>query len=398
MARAAGTSCSSTPPGSAPRCSPRWPGHCPTTTTAGVSICGPTADPTARPTGTSTGPDSPPTCMTVIDHLGLVRPDGFGHSCGGASVILAEQAIPGTFGALYCFEPVIFPGTPEDSVMEDNPAFGRGRAADVTRSPRPNWPSSTSRPSRPSTRSIRRHCAATWRAASRSCPPTRAATARRVRLRCRRDDEAAIYAHGFAHHAFDHLARGRVPGHAVLRGRAPTPSVPSSSDGTRHGSPMPASRSSPGVGHFGPLQAPAPVGESVAPLRWSPTATHPRPSLVPCPSTHHARCRPPRSRRSATARWRSASMPSTTFPTIPPWPRSRARWSTGCSSGCSGAIRAGSRSPAAAELELARAWSELPGRPRVRRAGTRSAGGRAAAVGRRPSWCGTTSCWRTPTG
>ena len=57
----------------------------------------------------------------VIDHLGLDRPDAFGHSCGGASVLLAEQAAPGTFASLYCFEPVIFSGTPSQVPIDDNP-------------------------------------------------------------------------------------------------------------------------------------------------------------------------------------------------------------------------------------------------------------------------------------
>jgi pimeloyl-ACP methyl ester carboxylesterase len=45
----------------------------------------------------------------VIDGLGLVRPFGVGHSGGGAAVILAEEASPGTFAGLYLYEPVIFP-------------------------------------------------------------------------------------------------------------------------------------------------------------------------------------------------------------------------------------------------------------------------------------------------
>src|ERR1700687_213112 len=34
--------------------------------------------------------------LAVIDHLGLERPYGFGHSCGGAAILLAEEARPGT--------------------------------------------------------------------------------------------------------------------------------------------------------------------------------------------------------------------------------------------------------------------------------------------------------------
>ena len=47
--------------------------------------------------------------LAVIDHLGLDRPFGVGHSCGGATVLLAEQARPDSFRSLYCFEPVVMP-------------------------------------------------------------------------------------------------------------------------------------------------------------------------------------------------------------------------------------------------------------------------------------------------
>jgi pimeloyl-ACP methyl ester carboxylesterase len=50
--------------------------------------------------------------LTAIDELGLERPAGIGHSCGGAALLLAEQARPGTFTGLYCFEPVVRP--PDD--------------------------------------------------------------------------------------------------------------------------------------------------------------------------------------------------------------------------------------------------------------------------------------------
>jgi len=47
--------------------------------------------------------------LTVVHGLGLRRPYGFGHSCGGAALVLAEEAEPGTFRHLYCYEPIIPP-------------------------------------------------------------------------------------------------------------------------------------------------------------------------------------------------------------------------------------------------------------------------------------------------
>jgi pimeloyl-ACP methyl ester carboxylesterase len=45
--------------------------------------------------------------VAVVDDLGLGRVLAVGHSCGGAALLLAEEAQPGRFSSLYCWEPVI---------------------------------------------------------------------------------------------------------------------------------------------------------------------------------------------------------------------------------------------------------------------------------------------------
>jgi len=47
--------------------------------------------------------------LAVIDALDLERPFGFGHSLGGGLSVLAEARRPGTFRALYLYEPAIMP-------------------------------------------------------------------------------------------------------------------------------------------------------------------------------------------------------------------------------------------------------------------------------------------------
>lgn len=45
--------------------------------------------------------------LAVIDALGLEGAAGFGHSCGGAVLLLAEQRRPGTLTGIFAYEPVV---------------------------------------------------------------------------------------------------------------------------------------------------------------------------------------------------------------------------------------------------------------------------------------------------
>jgi pimeloyl-ACP methyl ester carboxylesterase len=59
--------------------------------------------------------------LAVVDALGLDRPFGAGHSSGGAALLLAEEARPGTFAALWCYEPIVLPVDPPIGRQDDNP-------------------------------------------------------------------------------------------------------------------------------------------------------------------------------------------------------------------------------------------------------------------------------------
>ncbi len=69
--------------------------------------------------------------LAIIDELGLSAPVfGAGHSAGATGVALAEVERPGTFEALWCFEPVLFPprAVHEDEAEETaNPMAGAAR-------------------------------------------------------------------------------------------------------------------------------------------------------------------------------------------------------------------------------------------------------------------------------
>ena len=60
--------------------------------------------------------------LAAVDALGLTGAFALGHSGGGAAVVLAEAARPGTFAGLYLVEPVIFPYESADDLAGfDNP-------------------------------------------------------------------------------------------------------------------------------------------------------------------------------------------------------------------------------------------------------------------------------------
>ncbi len=194
--------------------------------------------------------------LAVIDHLGLEQPYGFGHSCGGAALLLAEEARPGTFAALYCFEPVIYPGDePLAPLVEGNPlATGALRRREVFGS--------------------RREAMANFAAKApfdKVDPDALAAYVDNgfaqvdgggVRLRCRREDESQVFAHAFSHDAFAHLAEVRCP--VTLACGAGTDGFgPEFLSAFAQRLASPSTVVLPGMGHFGPLEDPRAVAASV---------------------------------------------------------------------------------------------------------------------------------------
>jgi pimeloyl-ACP methyl ester carboxylesterase len=197
--------------------------------------------------------------LAAIDHLGLDRPYGFGHSCGGASVLLAEERRPGAFRSLYCYEPVVFPGPPPE--LEGN------GMSDAARRRRETFPSPTDAflnfSSKPPFDDLDPDALQAYvDYGFETVPAEEGGDRETIRLLCRREDEAEVYAHAASHDAYSRL--GEIGCHVRLTSGEHTGS-PASSFLQANAERIPASTVEvmTGIGHFGPLQRPDRVAESI---------------------------------------------------------------------------------------------------------------------------------------
>ena len=192
--------------------------------------------------------------LATIDRFGLDRPVGVGHSMGGASLLLAEQARPATFAALWVYEPIVFP----PAVASQRPG---NPLADAARRRRDSFPSARD---------------AFENFASKGpfdvvAPEALAAYVRHgfradddgtVTLRCSPELEARTYEMGARHDGFAHLGRLGCPV-TVARGRtdAPGPAsiAPLIVDALGSGQ----VEEHPDLGHFGPLEDPAAMAAAI---------------------------------------------------------------------------------------------------------------------------------------
>lgn len=198
--------------------------------------------------------------LATLDVLGLPAPDrrrpiGFGHSGGGAALLLAEQRRPGTFAALYLFEPVVMPPDAWTS-LGGNPLTAGARQR------RSTFPSRQ----------------AAYENFAGKPPMNQFDTAAlqayidggfvdqpdgSVRLACHPEDEARMYEmsrHSGAHDALPYItcpvvvARGRVDQSA-----GPSPWAAATAAALPHGRLEAFDQ----LGHFGPMEDPAALASSL---------------------------------------------------------------------------------------------------------------------------------------
>jgi pimeloyl-ACP methyl ester carboxylesterase len=176
--------------------------------------------------------------------------------------LLAEESRPGTFESLYCFEPIVFP-VRGDAIEEplDNPlSQGALRRRETFPSAEDAFVNFAAKPpfSELDPEVLRFYVEAGFE----PIPPTEGGDGRAIRLRCRRDDEAATYAEGPRHDAFAHLGEVTCPV-SLACGEHTDAIGPRllELDATRL--PRATVEVLAGIGHFGPLQDPSLVAGSV---------------------------------------------------------------------------------------------------------------------------------------
>jgi pimeloyl-ACP methyl ester carboxylesterase len=201
--------------------------------------------------------------LAVVDALdlggGLV---GVGHSMGGAALVLAEQARPGTFAGLWLFEPIVPPSgyfpEPADPDARPNPmseAAARRRAEFPSRDA-----ALANYASKPPLDRLRADALHAY--VRHGFVPLTEDPAGPVRLACRPEDEARVFRRAPEHDAFDRLGEVGCPV-VVACGEdhaGPRSFVPTIVEALPHGRLLEVA----GLGHFGPLEAPDLVAQHVA--------------------------------------------------------------------------------------------------------------------------------------
>ena len=179
-----------------------------------------------------------------------------GHSKGGAALLLAEERRPGTFGALYCYEPVVLPADSGLAQGEKNPlAEGALRRRDTFESREAAYanyagklPFSALDP----------EALEAYVAHGFVDQPDGT-----VRLSCRPEIESAVYRMGGAHDAFAHLGEITCPV-TIATGAVDTFGPAAFAARIAEGIPDGHLVEYPDLGHFGPLEDPARIASGIA--------------------------------------------------------------------------------------------------------------------------------------
>ena len=191
--------------------------------------------------------------LAVVDDLGFEHPFGFGHSMGGAALVLAEAGRPGTFRGLALFEPIVFPA--------EGPPGGPGNLAEGARRRRAVFPSRDEAfanfASKPPLSAFVPDALRAYLEHGLADRPEGG-----VALKCRPEVEAGVYEGAAAHPGWARLPEIRCPATVLTGEHSDVGGELSRLQAER----LPGGRVEvvPGVGHFGPMEEPALLARTVA--------------------------------------------------------------------------------------------------------------------------------------
>lgn len=195
--------------------------------------------------------------LAVVDEL-AVEPGtllGIGHSMGGCALALAEQARPGTFAGLWLFEPVIAPwATVSADLSRANPL---AEGAERRRATFPSFEAALANyAGKPPLSTLRADALDAYVRAG-----FEEGGDGQVHLRCRPEQEAAVFRASSGNDAFERLGELGLPVRIVNGGDEV--GVATFAPAAAAGIPQGSLEEHPHLGHFGPLEAPAELAASV---------------------------------------------------------------------------------------------------------------------------------------
>jgi pimeloyl-ACP methyl ester carboxylesterase len=195
--------------------------------------------------------------LAVVDAWDAAPLVAVGHSMGGAALLLAEQRRPGTFRALYCYEPVVFPegSFPSGPGDGDNPlAASALRRRDTFASFDEAYDNFAGKPplSALSPEALHEYVDHGF-----ARQPDGS-----LHLKCRPEVEAAVYRMAPQHHAFRHLPEVTCPV-TIARGEMTDSGPGAFADAVAGELPHGRVEVFDGLGHFGPLEDPARVAARI---------------------------------------------------------------------------------------------------------------------------------------
>jgi pimeloyl-ACP methyl ester carboxylesterase len=178
--------------------------------------------------------------LRIVDALGIEQPFGFGHSLGGALLVIAEATRPNTFRQLYLYEPAIIPPN----------SIRNLEMIKTTRRRRASFPSRKDAYENYAAKAPLNELSegALWAYVDHGFVDAPDGT---VTLACTPDDEAATFTGASERHAWEAMSEVHVP---VTIGHGDRPDAQSPGQVADQAEHLRAERQTfAGLGHFGPL-------------------------------------------------------------------------------------------------------------------------------------------------